>query len=490
MRGQATDLGTNWFLTRNLNFGREYLEKVQKVTIDDIKRVAIQYLSEENLTIVSLNPKGALTSRSDVLAPVALGEIQKFELSNGLRILVREDARLPLIAMSAIFRCGLLSETEANNGITRLAAKTLLKGTKTRSAEQIADQLEAVGGEITAQAGNNSFAVNLDVTQPDLALGTDILADVLLNATMPAKAAAREKEIQLAKIKDEDEKPTSMARNLVKRALFPGHPLGLRPEGTPESVSRLNSKDLLAFRDRYVAARNGVIAVFGNVKATEVRDLFEQKLGALPAGELALRNPPPSPQLTETKIVEAEREKAQAVLVAGFRGADLFNPDRYALELIDEASSDLGSRLFIRIREQMGLAYYVGAAQVQALVPGLFAFYLGTDPEKIEAVKQAFLDEIHKLSSEGLTVGELARAKKKLIGQQQIQNQSNDVFAYMTALDELYGLGFNHYRELEAKVNAVTLDDIKRAAAKYFGKQAYVLAIVRPPEKPAESKSK
>ena len=307
---------------------------------------------------------------------------------------------------------------------------------------------------------------------------------------MPAKAVAREKEIQLAKIKDEDEKPTSVARNLVKRALFPGHPLALRPEGTPKSVSRLNSKDLLVFRNRYVVARNGVIAVFGNVKANEVRDLFEQKLGVLPAGELALSNPPPTPQLTETKIVEIEREKAQAVLVAGFRGGDVFSPDRYALELIDEASSDLGSRLFIRIREQMGLAYYVGAAQIQTLVPGLFAFYLGTDPEKIEPVKQAFLDEIQKLSRDGLTASELARAKKKLIGQQQIQNQSNDVFAYMTALDELYGLGFNHYRELEAKVNAVTLNEIKRVAAKYFGKQAYVLAIVRPPGTPSTAKSK
>jgi zinc protease len=490
MRGQASDLGTNWFLTRNLNFGREYLEKVQKVTLDDIKRIALQYLSEENLTIVSLNPQGSLSSKNAVVAPAAIGEIQKFELSNGLRILVREDARLPLVAMSAAFRCGLLSETGANNGITRLAAKTLLKGTKTRSAEQIADQLEAVGGEITSQAGNNSFAVNVDVTRPDLALGTDILADVLRNATMPAKAVAREKEIQLAKIKDEDEKPTSVARNLVKRALFPGNPLGLPPEGTPESVSRLNSKDLLVFRDRYVVARNGVIAVFGNVKANEVRDLFEQKLGALASGELALRNPPLSPQLTETKIVETEREKAQAVLVAGFRGADVFSPDRYALELIDEASSDLGSRLFIRIREQMGLAYYVGAAQIQALVPGLFAFYLGTDPEKIEPVKHAFLDEIQKLSRDGLTATELVRAKKKLIGQQQIQNQSNDVFAYMTALDELYGLGFNHHRELEAKVNAVTLDDIKQVAGKYFAKQAYVLAIVRPPRKPPRAKSK
>jgi zinc protease len=99
----------------------------------------------------------------------------------------------------------------------------------------------------------------------------------------------------------------------------------------------------------------------------------------------------------------------------------------------------------------------VGASQIQTLSAGLFAFYLGTDPEKIESVKSAFLQEIRKLSSEGLTPIELGRAKKKLIGQQQIQNQSNDIFAYMTALDELYGLGFNHSQELVAKVNAVTL---------------------------------
>jgi zinc protease len=490
MRGQATDLGTNWFLTRNLNFSREYLDKIQKVTLDDIKRVAVHYLTAENLTIVSLNPQGSLKLKSETAVPAVIGEIQKFELSNGLRVLVREDARLPLIAMSAVFRGGLLVETETTSGITRLVAKSLLKGTKTRTAEQIANQLEAVGGEITAEGGNNSLVVNLDVTQPDLALGTDILADVLLNATMLPDAIVREKEIQLAKIKDEDEKPTAVARNLLKRTLFPNHPLALRPEGTPESVARLESKDLLAFRDRYIVARNGVIAVFGNVKAAQVLELFEPKLGTLPPGELALTSPPSSPYLTETKVVEAEREKAQAVLVVGFRGTDVFDPDRYPLELIDEASSDLASRFFIRIREQMGLAYYVGASQIQTLSPGLFAFYLGTDPEKIESVKSAFLHEIRKLSTEGLTPIELARAKKKLIGQQQIQNQSNDVFAYMTALDELYGLGFNHSQELVSKVNGVTLGDIKRAAAKYFANQPYVLAIVRPPAKPAGSKSK
>jgi zinc protease len=199
------------------------------------------------------------------------------------------------------------------------------------------------------------------------------------------------------------------------------------------------------------------------------------------SGALALTDAKPSMPLSKSETVESRKDKAQGVIMVGFRGASMSDPDRYALELIDEASSDLGSRFFIRIREQMGLAYYVGASEMQGLVPGVFAFYLGTDPQKIEKVKTAFLDEIHKLASEGLTAVELQRAKKKLIGQQEIANQSNDAFGYHCALDELYGLGFDYYKQLENSVNAVTLDDTKKVAAKYFRDQPYVLATVQPP---------
>ena len=188
--------------------------------------------------------------------------------------------------------------------------------------------------------------------------------------------------------------------------------------------------------------------------------------------------------MTRNTTVESLKDKAQCVIMVGYRGVDMFSPDRYALAMIDKASSDLGSRFFVRIREQMGLAYYVGASQMQGLVPGLFLFYLGTDPQKIEPVKTALLEEIHALASEGLTAQELARAKKKMIGQQQIANQSNDSFGYMAALDELYGLGFAHYKTLERDVGAVTLEEVKRVAEKYFQNQPYVLAIVRPPENP------
>ncbi|MBX6325214.1 MAG: insulinase family protein, partial [Chthoniobacterales bacterium] len=403
VRGQASDIGSNWLLTRDLNFSRDYLNAIQRVTLEDVRRVATTYLTENNLTVVSLNPKGSLTKKTDTGKALAASEIQKFELPNGLRLLVREDPRLPLVAMGAVFRGGLLAETPENNGITRLMAKVLLKGTKTRTSEQIANEIEAVGGFISSDAGNNSFSVSVDVMKPDVKLGVDLLADVLLNATMPEKAVAREKEVQIAAIQEEEEQLTAVARNIMRQALFPQHPYALRSNGSVESVRRITQKDLLDFRDRYVVAKNGVVYVFGDVKAAEIKQLVEQALGKMKSGALALTDAKPSIPLARPETVESLKDKAQGVIMVGFRGASLSSPDRYALELIDEASSDLGSRFFIRIREKMGLAYYVGASQMQGLVPGLFSFYLGTDPRKIEQVKSAFLDEIQKLANDGLS---------------------------------------------------------------------------------------
>src|SRR5438132_4412006 len=296
MRGQASDLGSNWLLMRNLNFSRDYLTAVQKVTVDDIRRVATKYLVDQNLTVASLNPKGSVGAKQEASKPAPIAEIQKFELSNGLRLVVREDPRLPLVSMSALFRSGLLAETPNTNGITRLTARVLLKGTKTRTAEQIANQIEAIGGSISTDAGNNSMSVGVHLMKPDLKTGVDLLADVLLNATFPDQAVAREKEVQIAGIKQEDEQLTTVARNILRQALFTDHPYALRANGSPESVQHLTQKDLIAFRDKYVVGKNGVVSVFGNVNAAEVKKLFEQTLSAMKPGSLALSDArPPAP---------------------------------------------------------------------------------------------------------------------------------------------------------------------------------------------------
>ena len=408
------------------------------------------------------------------------GEIQKFTLSNGLRLLVREDSRLPLIYLDAVFRGGLLAETAADNGLTKLLSRVVLKGTTTRTAEQIAEEVESVGGSIGSDAGNNSFSVSMEMMQPDLNLGLEILADVLLNPSLPAAVIEREKVIQCAAIKAEDEHLTSVARNLLRSQMFGTHPYGLRTSGTPESVAGLDRAALEAFRSEHLVADNTVLAVFGNVEAEAVRARVEALFADMLMGPQARRTPPPSPTLTESRSLEKFEHKEQAVLMIGYPGATVDSQDRYALELIDEASSDLGSRFFIRIREELGLAYFVGSSQMLGLAAGMFTFYVGTDPLKVELVKEAFAGEIAKLAADGLTEQELTRAKKKLLGKQAIAYQSNASLAYSSALDELYGLGYLNYQAMAAQLEAVTLEKTREVARRYFHGQPSVTVVVRP----------
>ena len=484
-RGKASDLGSNWLLTRNINFSKDYLDAVARVTTADLKRVAQRYLRQDRLNVTSLNPIGSLTSNGAVERNVVRSEVKKFLLPNGLRLLVREDPRLPLVSMYGAFRGGLLAEKQENNGITRLLSRALLKGTKNRTAVQIAEQIESAGGRIGSDNGNNSFSVSVEVMKPDLALGLAVLADVLENPIFPEKEVELEKAAQIAGIKAEDEQITSVARNVLREKLFGGHPYALRTSGRVEAVEKLSSADLKAFKDEYIVAKNGVLAVFGDVKAEEVLKLVEKDFGAMPAGQLTLSDPPRPVALGAPLRVVEERNKQQAVVMIGYPGADVLSPDRTRLDLLNEASNDLGSRFFNRIREQMGLAYFVGAGNFAGLAPGSFVFYLGTDPQKVEAVTAELEQEIEVLSKDGLTEEELARAKKKLLGSEAIRNQSNSAFAATVAVDELVGLGFDNYLRRREQVERTTIGDVRDAAAKYFATPFRVEVVVRPPAKTA-----
>jgi zinc protease len=170
--------------------------------------------------------------------------------------------------------------------------------------------------------------------------------------------------------------------------------------------------------------------------------------------------------------------------MVGFPGLDLFSPDRATLELIDTASSDLGSRFFDRIREQLGLAYFVGAAQLIGPTPGMIAFYVGTDPAKVELVRTELKAEIAKLAAEGLTDEELTRAKSKILGAEAIRNQSDSAMAQVIALDELFGLGMNNYAKRPEEIGAVTSDDVRRVAKQFLDASKSIDVTILPPSVP------
>lgn len=479
--GRASDLASSWMAAGDLDLSRNYLRLLQEVRLEDVRRVAALYLRPGAVSCVTLEPKtAAVPALVRGSAPVR-GEIRRETLANGLRTIICPDSRLPLVTVVAAFRGGLLAETPHTNGGGRLLARALVRGTSTRSAEQIAEELESLGGGIGADSGNNSFSVSVRVLRDDLERGMEILADVLSCATLAEEVLERERVALLAAIKEEEEEPVAVARRILRTALFDGHPYGLRSLGSPESVRGLSREILLGLRDRCLCARNGVLSIFGDVDAGEIPRLADKHFSGLRPGESLFGSPPPTPFLQKSLELNEVRDKHQSVIMMGFRGADIYSGDRATLSLIDEACSDLGSRLFDRIREQLGLAYFVGSSQFMGLSAGSFQFYLGTDPLKRTAVLAELRDEIRQLAERGLEEGELGRAKEKFLGSMDIRSQSIDAFAGECTLDELYGLGAEHHRVVREQIAAVTLDQTREAARRYFGDAASVTVQVGPP---------
>jgi zinc protease len=481
MQGQAQDLGGSWLAANDLNFSERYLAAVKRVTPADLKRVAREYLTPENRTLYALLPTGATPKQAVEDETSRDQPVQKFALANGLRLLVKEDHRLPFVEFRAVFQGGVLAETLANNGVTQLTGKMLLKGTARRSAEDIAREIESVGGSIDSYGGNNSYGVNAEVLSADFVMGLDLLADVLLEPTFPAPALERERQVQLAGIRAQKDHLLQSASLAMRRTLFGERGYGLDASGNEGSVQSIQAADLKAFHQRLAVPNNCVLAIYGDVKADEVRTAVEKafvswKPAAPPTLDFGLWTLDSIQRVTET------RDKKQAVLVIGFRGTTVHDADRYPLELLQEACSDLGSRLFMRIREKLGLAYYVGAQNVLGLAPGYFAFYAGTTPEKAGLVETELLSEAELLRAEGLTPEELKRAKAKIIGQRKIARQDLGGFAMANALDELYGLGYAHTDAEDPRYEAVTLDEVKAVARKYLKPDALVIAVVRPEE--------
>ncbi|HEY0455245.1 MAG TPA: pitrilysin family protein [Verrucomicrobiae bacterium] len=480
MQGQAQDLGGSWMSANDLNFSARYLEAVKKVTPAELLRVARQYLSEENRTLYALTPTGSNAKASVTLGKVAEKQIQKLEFPNGLRLLIKEDHRLPFVEFRAVFKGGVLAETPRNNGAALLMAKMLLQGTASRSAEQIANEIECVGGSIESYGGNNSFGLNAEVLSNDFTLGLDLVSDVLLNPSFPGDAFEREKEVQIGQIKAQKDELLATASKMMRHGLFGEATYGLHTNGTEASVETLNVADLKKLHTELATPNNCVLAIFGDVQPEQVRLAVEKKLGAWKRGPNVFENLFPAPPLKNIKRLVELKDKKQAVLVVGFPGASVYEQERYALELVQEACSDLGSRLFMRIREKLGLAYYVGAQSFLGLVPGYFAFYVGTEPEKVAQVESELLKEAETLRTEGLTAEELARSKAKIIGQKKISRQDLGNYAMTTSLDELYGLGYGYTESEDAKYEAVTLEQAKAVAQKYLRPDAYVMAIVQP----------
>lgn len=477
MEGQAQDLGGNWMAAHDLHFSERYLAAVRRLTPEDLRRVANEYLTESNRTSYALLPTGTAPRQEHSVDSGTDLPVRKFTLPNGLRLLVKEDHRLPFVEFRLAFNGGLLAETATTNGLTSLASRLLLKGTLKRSAVEIATEIESLGGSLEPYGGNHSFGVSAELLSGDFAHGLELLRDVVRNPAWPADAVEREREVQLASLRGQRDQLLQCAFKALRRGLFGDNGYGLDSLGTESNIRRFNTSDIESFYRRLAVPNNAVLAIYGDIHAEAVRAEVEQAFLDWHAGSVF------GTQATQPVVItprlDESRDKEQAVIALGFPGSSFDAPDRHALELLQEACSDMGSRLFMRIRDELGLAYYVGASNFLGRTHGYFAFYCGTAPEEVDRVETELRAQAEQIRAEGLTDEELARAKAKVIGQKKIARQDLGHMALSAALDELYGLGYAWGDQDDERYEAVTADDVRAVAQRLLRPEASVVSIIR-----------
>lgn len=479
VKGQASAIGNGWLLSGSLDYQRQFLTAITALTPSHIRDVARRYLVPECVSTVLVGPEVENITSTAGSTASANAEIRSFKLPNGLTLIVGENPRLPLVSIRASFLAGVPAETDLTAGVTQLSANLLLKGTKKRSAAHIAGELENCGGHLTCTADAHRFALGADVMRGDEDRALDLLSDLILNPTLPQSALADVKKRQAANIQEEKEDPLTVALRKARREIFAGQPFHRTALGNEESLARLKLSDCRAILRASLTTQNGVISVFGDVKAAEVKKLVEKNFAKLPKGPRHTTHSRTYHASAKPKAFTEHLDKEQAVIVIGFRAVGLEDPDVPALTLIDEACSDMGSRLFNRVREELGLAYYVGAQNFAAMGAGAFYFYAGTDPSKAALAEKELMAQIDDLAANGLQEDEIERASVTWHSSWQRAQQGNPSMADTLAWNETNGLGWDHFRRLPALMDSVTAKDIRRVAAKYFGtKKAFIVRVL------------
>lgn len=472
--GRASDLASNWHQARDLDFTRRYLAAIQAVTEDDLRRAAAT-LSEDKTTLTLLDPTDSPAPARAGKSSASSAEIETFKLPNGLTIALLPDRRVPLLHLQAAVRAGLPSETPETNGINQLLASTLPKGTATRDAEEIARALESIGASIGASVGNNALLIQASGLAGDFDTIADVFAEVIIAPSLPEDALAREKASQLSALEEALQDPLHTGFAALRSTAFNGRGYGLDALGNLESLPALGRDALAAHHARHFTAANITLAIAGDFEVEKAKSFLTSAFAKLPAGETwtpSANAPSPGGQTT------AHLPKKQAVLTFGYPGSSVLSSDRYALAMIQEYAADMAGPLFTRIREELGLAYRVGATQFLGFDAGLFTFYVATSPEQAEFASRELLTEIARIAENGIPDDAFERVRATVLSSLAIQQQSPSSSARQIALDLLFGQPADQFRKQAAIYKSLSASEVREAACRLLSTDPVSVSVL------------
>ena len=498
MAGQARTLGFFQTMTGDMDNADAYLSKIKQVTADDILRVSQTYLVPENLSIGLMVPEGEkINLETDVVMSLFKTTPPKSQpqenltdqtetatemhvLKNGMRVIIKENNRLPEVSILGAFLGGKRLEKDGQWGISGFVAEMLTRGTQRRTADDIAATVESWAGSLEGFSGRNSLGVSGKFLSKDLYAGLELLSDLILHVDFPPGEIEKVREDILAAIKAKKDRPSAQLFELFYKTLYPHYPYGHPATGTPETISHITRNDLKTWYESIRIPSNFVLAVVGDLKQDQLIPYLETLFEPFQPSTRTLSTIKPEPPLTGPRKAHLKRPGAQTHLSVGYLGADLKSRDNPPMALVDTALSGMGGRLFQRLRDKQSLAYTVTAFRSPGLETGAFGVYLACDPGKLPLAQKAVFHELSILREVGLTHKELAAAKRYLLGNLKIGMQTNGSQAMQMALDELYGQGYDHMPQYIQEIESVTREDINRAVKDIVLPERYILVTVGP----------
>lgn len=406
---------------------------------------------------------------------------QRARLPNGLKIICESIPYVHSVSIGIWVGTGSRYEDPKYNGISHFIEHMLFKGTSRRTTKQIAEAIDAVGGQLNAFTTKEYTCYYAKVLGEFLHLGIDLLADMFTNSLFAQEEIAKEKLVVLEEIKSFEDSPDELVHDLLAGAVLKEHPLGWPILGTPETMARIDRQVIMEYLIQHYTPDNIVIAAAGNLQIDQIIAEVERSFSKL-EGKFEPKLPPLPAYSPQTVLKSKDTE--QVHLCLGTRGYNRKHEDKYAVFVLDSIlGGSVSSRLFQELREERGLVYVTGSNHSAFRDTGIFSIYAGTSLKNYDEVVRVIKQEVKRLYSEIVSDLELNRAKEQLKGNLLLSLESTSNRMSRLAKIELYQDQLLTPEESVAKVEAVTPEDVRRVAGEMFEAKEPVITAIGPFDK-------
>jgi len=413
---------------------------------------------------------------------------KKTILSNGVRVITVPMTDNPTVTFMMYVGTGALHENAEKAGISHFLEHMCFKGTPTRPGPRhISKELDSIGAQYNAFTWLERTCYYAKSEARHFRRIADVISDIYLNSMFPEEEIQKEKGVVLGEIDMYSDDPKSKADDMLQELMYKGYPAERTTLGFKSTVSSITREDLIAYRDGQYKAENTIIVIAGGVSEIEMLEVASGIGEKVPSGKFSPEKETEDINQDKPAITVFKKDTDQAHIIVAFRSFNIFDPDVYIARMIRSIlRSGMSSRLFVRLREQMGAGYYVTADHLPFRYFGQFSISTGTEPKRVNEIVIAIMEEINKLRNELVGEEELAKVREIVRSGMKMGLEASDDMAGFFGEQEVAKGEIRTPEEIDAIYTSITAEDIKRVAERIFTENRLNMSIVGPLEKTSE----